>query len=167
MDGLPKCSVHKASKPSKAAAGTGGAPSGASNQSFSYSANAGKGKVAGQPLTTIEASIAEQTAPAQLQLSQDPGTGKIFNPSTKIEFQQKADGHWLAVGVIEGTSTRKLTKMDVHICYANQWKWDTTCVEEESGLECSPSGHRTDDPLVNNSGGLVARKVDSITANNN
>lgn len=162
-DGLPKCSAHKNSKASKSAAGGGAAtPSGASGQNFSYAASARTGKVAPQALTTIQAAISEQTAPAPLTLAQD-ADGRIYNPSTKILFQQRQDGAnvvWVAYGVMEGPSSRKLRKMDVNLCWGNQWKWDPAYIEDEPGLSAHPLVIAQEDPLVNTQGGLVSRKIE-------
>jgi hypothetical protein len=112
VDGQKKCSSHKASKPAKVA---GGAPvaSGAAGQVFSYSANAAKGKVAPQALSTIQASIAKQTEPATLNLVQEPPgpdgkSGRVLNQATGLIFEQ-CEGGFIVVGIADGPNTVKLT----------------------------------------------------------
>lgn len=168
VDGLPKCSGHKNSKPTKDASTPGLAgptPSGAAGQTFSYSANQGKGKIAPQTLTTIQTSITEQTSPAQLQLAQNPD-GRIYNPATNIVFQERAEG-WIAIGVMDGADTVKLSAMEAHVCYGNQWKWDPACVADDAAKAMShPLMIGSDHPLVNNQSSLINSKIDSVVANN-
>lgn len=168
VEGLPKCRPHIASKPSKQTTDptmAGGA--GAAAQTFSYSAQQGKGRIAPQSLTTIQAAIREQSEAAKLELEQAPD-GRIFNRATNFVFEQR-EGQWYAIGVIDGPKTNKLTAIDTHVCFGNQWKWDPTCVEDQNAKAL---GH----PLVIGAGhpllagsdqnNLIARKIESVVANN-
>lgn len=168
IDGLPKCSSHKTSKAAKDESGntalTPGAAAGQTN--FSYAASVGKGKVAPQSLTTIQASIMEQTEPAKLELNQLPD-GRIVNPATRFEFIQKPDNGWIAVGVIEDLSTpsRKLTKLETGICLGNRWKWDPSRVEGDAIID-HPLTIGANHPLVNGES-FVMHKITSVQNNNN
>lgn len=172
VDGQKKCSSHKASKPAKL---PGGAPvaSGAAGQVFSYSANATKGKVAPQALSTIQAAIAKQTEPAALNLVQEPpnqnGTpGRIYNPTTGLIFEQR-DGGYLVVGVIDGPNTAKLSVNDVGVAYGNGWRWLETAVDDEAAKALGhPLVIGGDHPLVSTpeSAGLIQNKLSSIMNNN-
>jgi hypothetical protein len=168
IEGLPKCSQHKNSKPSKTTAGKGSStkPTGGTEQAFSYSAYQNKGKVAPQSLTTIQASIAEQTAAPKLSLSQAPD-GRIYNPATNFLFEQRPEG-WIAYGVMEGEKTVKLSAKDVYVCFGNKWKWDPACVEDEAAESMAhPLVIGADHPLVSSQSGLIRSKIDSVRANNN
>jgi hypothetical protein len=172
VDGLPKCSAHKSSKSTKptSSGNSGPTPSGAAGQSFSYSANQGKGKIAPQSLTTIQAAIAEHTTPTKIELSQLPD-GRVYERATNFVFEQRILDQtpcWVVIGVLEGVQnpTRKLTATDVHVCWGNQWKWDPACVDDASAQAAAhPLIIGTDHPLVNNQSSLLATKVNSIAKN--
>lgn len=172
VEGLPKCSTHKTSKPSKdstnAASGNAAATtSGAAGQTFSYAANQGKGKTAPQTLTSIQQTLAEQTGPVQLQLAQAPD-GRIYNPSTNIVFEQRQEG-WVAIGVMDGPITAKLSAMEAHVCFGNQWKWDERCVEDAAAKSMGhPLLLQADHPLIaGRDSSLMNKKIESVTFNAN
>jgi hypothetical protein len=168
IDNLPKCSSHKASKPSKQSTDptqVGGA--GVAAQTFSYSAQKGQGRIAPQALTTVQAAIREQTEAAKLELEQAPD-GRVFNRATNFVFEQR-DNQWIAVGVINGPQTNKLTAIDTHVCFGNQWKWDPNSVEDPNAKTLGhPLVIGANHPLVAGSEqtNLIARKIESVVANN-
>jgi len=170
IEGLPKCSSHKNSKPSKDSTDPVAMGAGANAQTFSYSAHQGKGKIAPQSLTSIQASIREQTEPAKLSLEKAPGDdARIFNRETGLVFEQREGGTWVAVGIMQGPITAKLTTMEVHVCYGNQWAWDQTCVDDPNAKDLGHplvAGH--DHPLLAGAEttALVANKIRNIQANN-
>lgn len=170
VDGLPKCSSHKNSKPQKDSGVTSTISAGAASQTFSYAENKGKGKTAPQSLTTIRSAIADQTEPSKLELAQEPDGGRVYNPATNIVFEQRPVEGWIAVGVIDGPNTSKLTVMETHVCFGNRWKWDPTKVEDEAA---SSFGHPlmigSNHPLVSVSSDdlLISKKIENIKNNNN
>ena len=163
VDGLPKCSTHKTSKPSKAST-SAPTTTGPAGQTFSYAAQAGRGKVTAQTLTTIQATIAEQATPSQIALERAPD-GRLYNPQTNLVFEQRPDG-LTAVGVMNGPSTTKLSVMDAHVCWGNQWKWDPNCVDDAAAKSAGHplvvgEGH----PLVSAGTGVMNQKIASIMNN--
>lgn len=163
VDGLPKCSTHKTSKPSKAST-SASSVTGPAGQTFSYAANAGRGKTAPQSLTTIQATIAEQAAPSQINLERAPD-GRLYNPQTNLVFEQRAEG-LIAVGVMNGPITTKLSVMDAHVCWGNQWRWDASCVDDQAAANAGHplvvgEGH----PLVSAGSGVMNQKIASIMNN--
>lgn len=171
VDGQKKCSSHKASKPAKT---PGGAPvaSGAAGQVFSYSANATKGKVAPQALSTIQAAIAKQTEPAALNLVQEPGppqgSSRIYNAATGLVFEPCDGGFWV-VGVLDGPNTVKLTVNDLAVAFGNSWRWCPTAVDDEAAKALGhPMVIAGDHPLVSppENTSLVMNKLNSIMSNN-
>ena len=172
VEGLPKCSSHKKSRPSKKKSITNSPSADAAGNTFSYAANVGKGKTIPQSLTTIQAAIAQQEEPAKLILEQT-ADGRYFHEGSNIQFEIRKDDQgnelgWVAIGVIDGSSTRLLSEMDVYVCYGNHWKWDKDRVEKE----VSASKENTilvgnDHPLIQNTHGLVQKKIESIVANSN
>lgn len=168
VEGLPKCSSHKASKPAKAATDpTAVAGGGAAAQTFSYSNHQGKGKVAPQGLTAIQASIREQTEPPQISLDK-LADGRFYNRATNIQFENR-EGKWIAMGVVNGPVTNKLTVTDVHVCYGNNWAWDPACVEDPAAAQLGhPLVAGADHPLLagSNNNALMAKKIESVINNN-
>lgn len=168
VEGLPKCSSHKASKPSKQVTDptmAGGA--GAAAQTFSYSAQQGKGRIAPQSLTTIQAAIREQTEAAKLDIEQAQD-GRYFNRATNFVFDNR-DGQWIAVGVMNGPQTTRLSAIDTHVCFGNQWKWDPNCVDDPAARALGhPLVIGSNHPLLAGSdqNNLIARKIESVVANN-
>lgn len=168
LEGLPKCSSHKSSKPGKQSTDAVAASSAAAaSQSFSYAANQGKGKTDPQSLTTIQQSIAERSEPAGLALHKAPD-GRIYNPATKIVFEERADG-FVAIGVMDGPVTAKLSTMEAGVCYGNSWKWDPTMVEDDYAKN---SGHpliiSSDHPLIaGRDTSLITKKIESVVSNSN
>lgn len=174
IDGRLKCSSHKSSKPAKETAGAPAAvdSAGAAGQVFSYAANQGKGKVAPQSLVSIQAAIARQVEPVKLDLAQAPAPdGRIFNPLTKIVFEQRGaeNNNWVAVGLIDGPNTVKLSLNEVSVCYGNGWRWDTNCVDDEAAKSMGhPLVIGGDHPLVSSTdaNSLISSKIGSILDNN-
>jgi hypothetical protein len=173
VDGQKKCSSHKASKPAKT---PGGAPvaSGAAGQVFSYSANATKGKVAPQALSTIQAAIAKQTEPAALNLVQEPPgpdgrAGRVINQATGMVFEQRDGVNWVVVGAADGPNTVKLTVNDLAVCYGNSWTWWKDSIDDEAAKALGhPMVIGGDHPLVSppENTSLVMNKLNSIMNNN-
>lgn len=166
VDGTPKCSSHKGSKPiRKDPSQAEGIVSGAHGQTFSYAANAGKGKTAPQNLTTIQQSIAEQIKPSQLALKQTQD-GRFFHEGSGIVFEQRAEG-WVAIGTLNGNLTNRLTETDVYVCQANIWKWEETRVDRISQQNTSPPFIvQGDHPLIQSRGEILDKKIESIRNNN-
>lgn len=172
IDGRLKCSSHKSSKPAKETAGAPTAvdSAGAAGQVFSYAANQGKGKVAPQTLVSLQAAIARQVEPAKLDLAQaPPPDSRIYNPLTRIVFEQRENNNWIAVGLIDGANTIKLSLNEVSVCYGNGWRWDTTCVDDDAARSMGhPLVIGGDHPLVSSSDDsqLISSKIGSILDNN-
>ena len=175
VDGLKKCSSHKASKPAKMPAGAGGPiASGAAGQVFSYSANATKGKVAPQELSTIQAAIQRQTEPASLNLVQEPPgannlPGRVYNASTGLVFEKRDGVNFVVVGVIDGANTNKLNVNDMSVCQGNGWRWANDAIDDEAAKQMAhPLVIAGDHPLVSQpeSNSLIANKLSSIMTNN-
>lgn len=165
VDNLPKCATHKKSKPAKIGlTGAEAAEPGAAGQTFSYAANASKGKTAPQNLTSIQAAIAEQTEPATLNLLQAPD-GRTYHQDSGIVFEQR-NGNWTAIGVMDGEVTRKLTVMDTYVCFGNMWKWDPSCIDDEGAKN---QGHsfivEGEHSLITSSDGIIQKKIDSVFSN--
>jgi hypothetical protein len=167
VDGTPKCAAHKGSKPAKKEPSQAeGMVSGAHGQTFSYAANAGKGKTAPQSLTTIQQSIAEQTKPAQLSLKQT-ADGRFYHDGSGIQFEQRPEG-WVAIGTVNGPATNRLTETDVYVCQANIWKWDETRVDRASSQTTAPPFIvQGDHPLIQSRDQVLEKKIESIRNNNN
>lgn len=171
VDGLKKCSSHKASKPAKTAPGAGGPiASGAAGQVFSYSANASKGKVAPQELSTIQAAIQRQTEPAALNLVQAPAPDlRVYNAATGMVFEKRDGVNFVVVGVIDGANTAKLNVNDLSVCQGNSWRWSADSIDDEAAkLLGHPMVIASDHPLVSppESASLIQNKLSSIMANN-
>lgn len=168
VEGLPKCSSHKTSKPGKQSTSAEAAASAASTgQTFSYAANQGKGKTDPQTLTTIQQSIVEHTGPSELSLARAPD-GRLYNHATGIVFEIRPEG-FVAVGVMDGPVTSKLSVMEANVCYGNKWKWDPACVEDDYARD---TGHpliiSADHPLIaGRDGSLINKKIESVSANSN
>lgn len=174
VDGLKKCSSHKASKPAKMPAGAGGPiASGAAGQVFSYSANATKGKVAPQELSTIQAAIQRQTEPAMLNLVQEPpppaGLSRVYNAASGMVFEKRDGVNYVVVGMIDGANTSKLSVNDLSVCQGNGWAYHPSAVDDEAAKQLAhPMVIAGDHPLVSppESQSLIQNKLTSIMANN-
>jgi hypothetical protein len=173
VEGAPKCASHKSSKPAKSAITESETTSSgaAAGQTFSYAANATKGKTVPQTLTSIQQAIAEQTTPAQLSLFQTP-SGIYYHKDSGIVFENKVYNGgqgWIAVGVLNSSGgVDKMMASHTYVCYGNRWIWDQSCVEDP---EAEKQGHSlvvsagTEHPLVQNSSGIINQKINSITSN--
>jgi hypothetical protein len=173
IEGAPKCASHKSSKPAKTGITESGPTSSgaAAGQTFSYAANANKGKTVPQTLTSIQQAIAEQTTPSQLSLFQTPN-GIFYHKDSGIVFENKLYNGiqgWIAVGVLNASGgVDKMTTNHTYVCYANRWSWAPESVDDP---EAEKQGHSlivpsgTDHPLVQGSSGIIQQKISSITSN--
>ena len=136
-------------------------------RSFSYSANATKGKTVPQTLTSIQQAIQDQAGPAALTLIQAPD-GRYYHKDSGLVFIQRENEGWIAVGVMDGPNTAKLTANETYVCYGNRWRWDQSCVEDAAAQAMGHSlviGTGESHPLVQNGGTVVAKKLESIGMN--
>jgi len=171
VDGRPKCSTHKTSRPAKGNISEAGAiaSGAASGQTFSYSANAGKGKTVPQSLTSIQQAISEQAGPGSLTLFQT-ADGKFFHKDSGIVFENRPNEGWIAVGVLNGNNVDKLSANETYVCYGNKWRWDPACVVDPAAVKHGHSlviGAGASHPLVQGNNALVQQKIHSVTSNMN
>jgi len=164
VDNLPRCTSHKKTKGRKLTlTDSGSTEPGAAGQTFSYAANATKGRTVGQSLTSIQQAITDQMEPAKLHLMQTPDN-RFFHQDSGLVFEERY-GQWICVGVMDGDNTRMLTELDTYVCYGNMWKWDPARVDKKSsehGHSCLVDG---DHPLVQSSAGSIQKKLDSVIGN--
>lgn len=168
VEGKPKCTSHKNSKPSKVTP-EGGVPSSSKNNSvFNYKDHKESGVVAAQNLTTLQNSIKEQVTPPQINLTRNE-FGVVYNIDTRLAFVQKDDSFYYAVGVLadDNKTVSKLTSAETYLCYSNGWKWDKDCVEEEGPSEHPLLGGLDgSNPLVSSQSDLIKSKLNRFQQNN-
>lgn len=169
VDGKPKCGSHKNSKPSKVIPSEGVTPSNKQTSVFNYKEHKDSGVVVAQNLTTLQQSVKKQTSPVQINLSRNEA-GIVYNTDTNLVFVQKEDTHYYAVGLLreDGKSYRKLSKVEIYLCYANGWKWDKDCVEEETESDEHPlrGGLDPNNALVSQQNDLIQSKLNRFNQNN-
>lgn len=169
VDGIPKCSSHRNSRPTKSSNGISDTPAtNAMGNTFSYSQNKGKGKTVPQSMTTIQQTIAEQQKPAELTLSQT-ASGIFFNEATNIVFENRGtveQTRWIAVGHLVDNIVELLTETTTYICYANLWMWDADRVEQNNNKDDYVSDVETGHPLLmNKNEDLIKQKLQNIEEN--
>lgn len=172
IEGLPKCSTHKNSKATGAAAAVSSAASGGDTASFSYKNHAGSGKIAPQNLSSIQASIAEQNTPAEITLAFDETLKIYYTVTSNLVFEQRKDESgekWIAVGIRTDEGVQKLTTMETFICWSNNWKWDPNCVDDEVAThENHPLANlAASHALVSKQPDILAAKFERIAQNSN
>lgn len=175
VEGKPKCTTHKNSRPVKDGEGTtssaGGVPSPSkTNPVFNYKDHKNTGTVSGQSLTSLQNSIKEQVTPSQINLTRNEH-GIVYNPDTRLVFTQKEDGLYYAIGILgdDGKSVNRLANVDTYLCYSNGWKWDETCVDENDTNSEHPLMEGligAESNLVSNQSAIIKAKINSFSSNN-
>lgn len=169
VEGKPKCGSHKNSKASKGVPGQGVEASNKQNSVFNYKEHKNSGVVAAQNLTTLQQSVKKQSSPVQINLSRNEA-GIVYNTDTNLVFVQKEDTHYYAVGLLseDGKSYSKLSKVEIYLCYANGWKWDKDCVEEETETDEHPlrGGLDPNNALVSQQNDVIQSKLNRFNQNN-